>query len=133
MREHEPADYMTKQAAVSPKGKCPRWRKFMQEITGGDAELARYLQRVAGYCLTGVTYEQELFFFYGSGNNGKGVWVQTLSGMLSDYHRATSIETFTVARSERHPTELAGLMGARMVTRRRRRRDGGGRRRASRS
>jgi putative DNA primase/helicase len=29
---------------------------------------------------------------------------------------STSIETFTVAKSERHPTELARLRGARLVT-----------------
>jgi putative DNA primase/helicase len=116
MREHRTADYMTKRAAVSPGGKCPLWRKFMSDITNGAADLQKYLQRVAGYCLTGDTSEQELFFFYGSGNNGKGVWVQTISGLLSDYHEPTSIETFTVARTERHPTDLAALRGARLVT-----------------
>jgi putative DNA primase/helicase len=117
LREHRPEDYMTKQAAVSPKkGKCPLWKKFMATVTGGDEKLQRYLQRVSGYCLTGDTSEQELFFFYGSGHNGKGVWVLTVSGILADYHTSTSIETFTVSQGERHPTELAGLMGARLVT-----------------
>jgi putative DNA primase/helicase len=116
LREHRTTDYMTKQTAAPPKGECPRWMSFLQEITGGDEALQRYLQRLSGYCLTGVTNEQELFFFYGSGNNGKGVWVQTVSGVLQDYHCSTSIETFTVAKSERHPTELAGLRGARLVT-----------------
>jgi putative DNA primase/helicase len=115
-RPHCLNDYLTKRTAVAPGGKCPRWRKFMREITDGDTELQRYLQRAAGYCLTGVTREQELFFLYGTGLNGKGVFLQTLSGIFADYHRASSIETFTVARSERHPTELAGLIGARLVT-----------------
>jgi putative DNA primase/helicase len=71
---------------------------------------------VSGYCLTGVTYEQELFFLYGTGNNGKGVFTLTLSGILGDYHTATGIETFTVSHNERHPAELAALRGARLVT-----------------
>jgi putative DNA primase/helicase len=116
LREHQATDYMTKQTAVSPKGKCPRWMAFLQEVTGGDEALQRYLQRISGYFLTGVTIEQELYFFYGSGKNGKGVWTLSVSGILHDYHRSTSIETFTVAKSERHPTELAGLRGARLVT-----------------
>jgi putative DNA primase/helicase len=116
LREHRREDYMTKQTAVSPAGDCPMWKKFLSEITDGDGELQRYLQRIAGYCLTGTTHEQELFFFYGSGGNGKGVWVLTIAGILHNYHRASSIETFTVARTERHPTELAGLVGARLVT-----------------
>jgi putative DNA primase/helicase len=116
MREHRPEDYLTKQCAASPGGKCPQWKKFMQEITGDDIELQRYLQRVSGYCLTGVTNEQELFFLYGTGNNGKGVFTLTLSGILGDYHTATGIETFTVSHNERHPAELAALRGARLVT-----------------
>jgi len=116
LREHQTTDYMTKQTAISPKGECPRWMAFLQEVTGGDEALQRYLQRISGYFLTGVTIEQELYFFYGSGKNGKGVLTLTVSGLLHDYHRSTSIETFTVARSERHPTELAGLRGARLVT-----------------
>src|SRR5262249_36140015 len=109
-------DYMTKQTAVAPAGECPRWKSFLNEVTNGDGALQHYLQRISGYSLTGVTTEQELYFFYGSGNNGKGVWIRTISGILHDYHRPTSIETFTVAKFERHPTELAGLWGARLVT-----------------
>jgi putative DNA primase/helicase len=116
MREHRPEDYMTKRTSVSPGGECPRWWQFIVEVTGGDQQLAHYLQRIAGYCLTGVTDEQQLFFLYGTGCNGKGVFINTLAGILGDYHRATSIETFTVSHNERHPTELAGLRGARLVT-----------------
>jgi putative DNA primase/helicase len=116
MREHRADDYMTKITAVAPGGDCPRWKEFMTQITNGDGELQRYLQRIAGYALTGDTREQELYFFYGTGNNGKGVWVQVISYILNDYHVSTSIETFTVSKYERHPTELAKLCGARLVT-----------------
>jgi putative DNA primase/helicase len=88
----------------------------MGEIAGEDIALQGYLQRVGGYCLTGVTREQQLFFFYGTGNNGKGVFVQTIANILADFHRSAPIETFTVSQHERHPTELAGLRGARLVT-----------------
>jgi putative DNA primase/helicase len=116
LREHRLEDFMTKMTAVSPSGKCPQWLNFLQRITGGDMKLQKYLQRVAGYCLTGVTSEQELYFFYGAGCNGKSVFIVTLSNIWADYHKASSIETFTVSKTDRHPTELAGLMGARLVT-----------------
>jgi putative DNA primase/helicase len=116
LRAHRPEDYLTKMTAAPPRGKCPQWRKFLRDITNDDKELQHYLQRVAGYCLTGTTHEHQLFFFYGTGRNGKGVFTLTLSGILADYHCASSIETFTVSHSERHPTELAGLVGARLVT-----------------
>src|SRR5262249_34823178 len=52
----------------------------------------------------------------GTGANGKSVLLSTIAGILGDYHRSSPIETFTVSTSERHPTELAGLRGARLVT-----------------
>jgi putative DNA primase/helicase len=55
LREHRATDYMTKQTAASPKGECPLWMKFLAEVTDNDTELQRYFQRIAGYCLTGVT------------------------------------------------------------------------------
>jgi len=32
--------------AVPPGGDCPRWRMFLGEITDGDEELQRFLQRI---------------------------------------------------------------------------------------
>jgi putative DNA primase/helicase len=66
--------------------------------------------------LTGLTTEHALFFLYGKGGNGKSVFITTVSGILAEYHRVAPIETFTAAQSERHPTDLAGLRGARLVT-----------------
>src|SRR5262249_44957477 len=40
----------------------------------------------------------------------------TVSGILADYARTAPIETFIASKSEHHPTDLAGLMGARLVT-----------------
>jgi putative DNA primase/helicase len=116
IREHRADDYMTMIASASPEGDCPRWREFMRQITNGDEELQRYHQRISGYALTGITREQELFFNYGTGNNGKSVFVLVISGILNDYHTSASIETFTVSKYERHPTELAKLRGKRLVT-----------------
>lgn len=115
-REHRADDYLTKATAVAPSGACPRWLQFIGEVTGGDHQLADYLQRVVGYCLTGDTTEHALFFFYGTGANGKTVFLSALGGVLSDYHRVAPIETFTASMNERHPTELAMLRGARLVT-----------------
>jgi putative DNA primase/helicase len=113
---HDPAKYMTKLTAVAPGGQCPLWRKFLAEITGEDSELQGFLQRIAGYSLTGSTREHALFFLYGTGANGKGVFLNTLSGILADYAKVAPMETFIATQGERHPTDLAGLRGARLVT-----------------
>jgi putative DNA primase/helicase len=70
---------------------------------------------MAGYCATGSTQEQCLFFLYGTGQNGKGTLVHTLNYVLKDYVANTAIETFAGGKFERHPEELAVLRGARMV------------------
>ena len=35
---------------------------------------------------------------------------------MGNYHRTAPIETFTASAVDRHPTDLAGLRGARLVT-----------------
>jgi len=108
-------DYCTKSAACSPKGECPMWRAFLDEITDHNVALQRYLQRVAGYCLTGHVTEHVLFFLYGTGANGKSVFVNTLAGIWDDYAVTAPMETFIETPWSRHPTELAYLQGARLV------------------
>ena len=110
-----PEDYCTKIAPVAPSGDCPLWHAFLARVTGDDTELQEYLARVCGYWLTGHTREHALFFLYGTGANGKSVFIDTITGMMGDYATAAPIETFLAARGERHPTELAALRGARLV------------------
>ena len=57
-----------------------------------------------------------MFFGYGVGANGKGVFLHTIGWVLGDYCKTAAIETFTETKSDRHPTELARLHSARLVT-----------------
>ena len=116
IRDHRIGDYITKTTAVAPGGDCPLWRAFLERITNGDGELQAYLQRVCGYALTGVTSEHALLFGHGTGANGKSVFVNTISGVMGDYATTAPMEAFIASNSDRHPTELAGLRGARLVT-----------------
>ena len=114
-------DYITKITAVAPsddppRDSCPMFLIFLNRVMKGDEELQDYLQRVCGYSLTGDTTEDALFFHYGKGGNGKSVFLDTVSGILADYHEAADMELFVVTHGERHPTDLASLRGARMVT-----------------
>jgi putative DNA primase/helicase len=118
IRPSDPGDYLTKITAVAPDESCPIlvWMKFLDDVTAGDTELSAFLQRMVGYALTGVTREHAFFFCYGTGGNGKGTFIDTITGCVGDYHRAAAIETFTLTNMNRHPTELASLRGARVVT-----------------
>jgi putative DNA primase/helicase len=89
--------------------------KFLGEVTNGDIELQAFLQRAAGYALTGSTREHAMFFTFGRGANGKGVFLNTLTGILGGYATIAAMETFTASNKDRHTTDIAMLRGARMV------------------
>lgn len=115
MRRHRQSDLHTKVTATAPGGDCPRWRAFLAETLQGDAEAIAYVQRWAGYMLTGETREHAFLFVYGPGGNGKGVLLNTLAMVLGDYATTAPMETFMASHQDRHPTDLAGLRGARLV------------------
>ncbi len=118
-RPHRRDDYCTKITSIAPAPPgtdCPLWRDFLQTVMANDQDTIDFLQRVAGYCLTGSTKEHALFFAYGTGANGKSVFINTISKILGDYATSTPMETLTASYSDRHPTEIADLRGARLVT-----------------
>ncbi len=118
MRPPRSINYMTKITGVAPDERCPIpiWLRFLERITRADAALIEFLRRVCGYALTGSVSEHALFFLYGTGANGKSTFLNAITGCAGDYHRTSPIETFTASATERHPTDLAALRGARMVT-----------------
>jgi hypothetical protein len=95
----------------APEGtQCPLWLEFLRVIFQADPELISYIQRVCGYCLTGSIREHALFFLFGTGGNGKSVFVQTLAGILGTYHKTAPIETFTANRFNSHQQTLRGYV-----------------------
>lgn len=109
-------DYITRCVSVTLENKTPeRWLQFLRDAVGDDAEMIDFLQRLCGYALTGHTTEHKLPFLWGPGGNGKSVFANTLHGLFGDYAKRAPAEAFLQARGERHPTDLAGLVGARLV------------------
>jgi P4 family phage/plasmid primase-like protien len=106
---------ITRITSISPLGNCPMWLAFLDKVTGSNQGLVDYLQRVVGYCLTGHTREHALFFGYGSGANGKSVFINTVRNILKDYAMNAAVETFMATKNEQHPTGLASLRGARLA------------------
>lgn len=115
IREGDRSAHMTKITEVAPSGECPAWLRFLDTACEGDAELIGFLQRMAGYALTGSTRDHALFFVYGTGGNGKGTFLNTLQWIMGDYARSAPADMFTERKHEAHTTELARLMGARLV------------------
>jgi putative DNA primase/helicase len=108
---------ITKQAPVAfmPGATCPSWLKFVGQITGGDADYTRYIQRSVGYSLTGDTREQVLFFLYGIGANGKSTFINTIQKLLGDYSQQSASSTFMAKQRGSINNDVARLRGSRMV------------------
>lgn len=109
-------DYITKKTSVPPSAvNTPIWNSFLSKVTGADSELQKYLQRMAGYCLTGNVNEHALFFLYGTGANGKSVFINTLVETWGDYAAIAPMTTFMATHTDQHPTDLAMLRAVRLV------------------
>jgi putative DNA primase/helicase len=118
LRDPTREDHITKLTSVTPSvmPDCPQWETFLEQVTAGDTALIRFLKQWCGYCLTGDTREHALLFAHGPGGNGKGVFLNTVSWIMGDYARTAAMDTFVSSQSDKHPTDLAMLRGARMVT-----------------
>ena len=116
LRHHRREDYITKITAAGLGAEpCPLWIAFLERITAGDEELQAFLQRMVGYCLTGSTREHAMFFLYGRGANGKSAFLTTIGNLLGEYARTAPASSFIASTTEQHPTDIAGLRGARLV------------------
>jgi putative DNA primase/helicase len=82
-----------------------------------NAELISFIQRAVGYSLTACIVEQVLFFLYGTGQNGKSTFAETLKYLFGAYMIKTTSTLYTLHRHGKEPeTEIARLVGKRLVT-----------------
>jgi putative DNA primase/helicase len=109
-------DMITKSTTVAPAhGRPARWLRFLHEVLDGDTDLIAFMQRAAGYALTGETRAHKMLFLYGTGRNGKSVFLDVLTHIWGDYARRVPATTFLHTQGEKHPTDIASLAGARLA------------------
>ena len=118
LREHDPEATHSKLSPVpyDPAAECPQWLRFLAEVFEGSQPLIEYVCRLAGYLLTGITREQEVYVLVGKGSNGKRILLDTIRAVMGDYAADTPVSTFLERRSDTASNDLAALVGARMVT-----------------
>jgi len=117
LRDHNPGERLTMIAGCEyePRTDAPRWHAFLERVLP-DASVRDFVQRLAGYALTGVIRDHILPIFYGVGANGKSVLVGTLQAVLGDYAGTLPPEVVApVQHGEQHPTGRARLRGLRLA------------------
>lgn len=121
LQEHNRDDYIMKIIPVtysftSPASPAPIWDKFLRRVTNNDEGLMSFLQRAAGYSLTGDVSEHCLFFLHGDGRNGKSVFVEAIKYTLGDYAKTSRPDVLMAKRqTDAIPNEVAALVGIRFV------------------
>jgi putative DNA primase/helicase len=116
VRDARREDMITRMTGWAPRpGKAVRWLAFLDEVFEGDQEVISFMQRAAGYALTGRVDEHKMLFLYGGGRNGKGVFLNTLTALWGDYVEKAPAESFLTSTTTQHPTNIAKMKGARLV------------------
>ena len=108
---HLASDYL-------PGATCPNWLNFLNTVMEGDRKMIDYLQRLVGYWLTTEVYEQEIYFVYGEGGNGKSTFLDTIKALLGDYAvkiPSDAIMTSQFGRSNADSANIARIAGARIA------------------
>lgn len=121
IREHRRTDFLLKQCPVhyEPEAYSQEWEAFLQKVFGEDEQLIGFVQRVAGYTLTGSTHEELAFCVHGPGGSGKSTFVAALTGVLGDYSVSADFKSFLekkFASGSGPSSDIARLAGARCVS-----------------
>lgn len=116
LRPADPTALCTRSTAVplDQTADPTQWLQFLAD-TFNDPDLIAYLQRLVGYSAIGMVGPHVLPFTVGSGGNGKGVFLESITGVLGDYATTAPVGFLMTHQHASHETEIARLAGARMV------------------
>jgi putative DNA primase/helicase len=118
LHPHQKELYITHLVDVDydEKATSPLWDKTLRGIFENDDDLIGYVQRAVGYSATGAAQREKCFFLpYGSGNNGKTVFTETVKLVLGELARVAASDTFVTSKGSSIQNDLASLRDARFV------------------
>jgi len=116
-REHRPEDMITLMAPIEydPSATSPKWDKHLEMFLPNE-NIRRQVQRDVGKALVGAVLEESLDVWYGpSGANGKSTTARAIMTLLGEYTKKAAPKLLLQTEHDRHPTEIADLVGTRIV------------------
>ena len=116
LRPADPADLMTRQAAVTwdEDAEAPRFDQARAEWHS-DAGVRAYVQRVAGSALVGGQRDHVFIVNYGHGRNGKGTLSRALHHVLGPYAMVIHLSLLVQSKFSEHDTVKAQLFRTRLA------------------
>ena len=119
LRDHDPSLMLFRQSPVNydATATCPEFEKFMLEVSCNDPDWVDYMQRTFGYALGGAVCEEKLFFWLGTGANGKSVLANVLAFIQGSYAGIAPSTFLMLKRGDGGGAtpDMANLAGARAV------------------
>lgn len=94
---------------------CPNYMNHLKYISQNDPEIMEYIEGLSGYILTGETFLQEFYWFYGDSKTGKSSIINVWRHIMGDYFWLASNTQFSRKHTEPHPELEIRLMGKRLV------------------
>ncbi|HHT9136449.1 MAG TPA: DNA primase family protein [Candidatus Wunengus sp. YC60] len=118
LKPHDPKDFITKIVPVeyNTDAGCPRWIGFLETIFNWNYDIILFIQRAAGYSLTGDISEQCIFLLHGSGCNGKTTFIDGVSLLFGAYAQSADFETFLIKKNESIRNDIARMTGKRFIS-----------------
>lgn len=93
-----------------------KWLKFLDDIFESDQEMINYVRKVLSYSMSGSTREQQMWIFYGDGNNGKSLMLEILNELMGSYSITSRPELLVDTKSANVSSEeIARLKGKRVT------------------
>jgi putative DNA primase/helicase len=120
LRAHDRGDLLTKccPVAYNPAAISSTWERFLSEATAGNAELADFLWRAAGYTLCGQVFDKIVVLLLGPNDTGKSTFVEAMLSAVGrrDYGHKADIGLVLDRYNAGGPRpDLADLRGKRLV------------------
>ena len=114
---HRQADNITKICPFEydPSATSPLWDDYLERFFPDRGEVVMYLQRVAGYALTGFSNVKALFILEGVGNTGKTTFVETIKAVMGTYAGKLPSQSLMVMENKTMNTDIAELKGVRLA------------------
>lgn len=112
----DPAERCTKITSVAPSDTgADIWQDFLAQITCGDADMARYLQELAGMAAYGKQVNEGIVMAVGDGGNGKSTLFNVLARVLGDYAGSINPKILLASRGKSYDAETVELRGLRLA------------------
>ena len=119
LQGHDPREMITQLAPVNfdPNAKSESWERFLDDTTGGDNTLRRFLQKATGYSACGTSELEKMFIGWGPTAAGKSTFMEAIKATLGQYVKTTDFNLFLSrpGSPQAASPDMARLHDARLV------------------